>query len=76
MAIAKLEKYQPKCQQNAENTKRFPLLYFVSYVLSAKKGPTAPLYYKVVVFIDPLQGLNTISIIAILYLFYRCSYDI
>lgn len=33
-------------------------------------------YYKVVVFIDPLQGLNTISIIAILYLFHRYGYDI
>jgi len=33
-------------------------------------------YYKVVVFIDPLQGLNTIFIIAILYLFYRYGYDI
>ena len=33
-------------------------------------------YYKVVVFIDALQGLNTIFIIAILYLFYRYGYDI
>ena len=33
-------------------------------------------YYKVVVFIDPLQGLNTISITATLYLFYRYGYDI
>jgi hypothetical protein len=33
-------------------------------------------YYKVVVFIDPLQGLYAISIITILYLFYRYGYDI
>ena len=32
-------------------------------------------YYKVVVFIDPLQGLYVISAIAILYLFYEYGYD-
>ncbi|MDJ8939417.1 hypothetical protein PTL66_15350, partial [Clostridium perfringens] len=74
--------FESGCRENAANNAMIYMDMIKMIPITARGrfhfiGKVPRSYYKVVVFIVPLQGLlHHLFIIATLYLFYRYSYDI